>query len=89
MYINVGMANRENDPNKNGMTCFIHIAIPTSLYLFLYCVLKCVFMQVHACILYTGGLCCGCWKQVSARLQSSESLCWTMCVVELLGGHVT
>ena len=35
--------------------------------------------------MYFGGLCCGCWKQVSARLQSSESL---MCLVELLGGHV-
>ena len=42
------------------------------------------------CILYTGGLCCGCWEQVSARWQSSESLCWMKCVVELtlLGGHV-
>ena len=43
----------------------------------------------HVCILYTGGLRCGCWKQVklsvTQRWQSSESLRWMMCVVELLG----
>ena len=75
-----------NNPNKNRMTYVSH-TLP-SLHNKI-CVEVCVlFEHVHVCILYTGGMCCGCWKQVSSRWQSSESLCWMMCVVELLGGHV-
>ena len=36
----------KNNLNKNGMTCFTHIAIPTSLYR----------PHLITCIFYTGGL---------------------------------
>ena len=71
MYINVGMANRENDPNKNRMTYASHTLPYLHLFLFTFlrivlCVKVCVLLE-HVCMLYTGSVGCGCWKQVSAR----------------------
>ena len=67
--------------------CHLYIYIHYYFAANIVCVDVCVLLE-HVCILYTGGMCCGCWKQISARWQSSESLRWMMCVVELLGGHV-
>ena len=83
MYINVGMANCEKRPKQERDDIrFTHIAIPTSFYI-LFVILKCVFCwnmyQFHTqvvCATY------GCWKQASARWESSERLCWMMPIVE-------
>ena len=73
----------KNDPNKNGMTYTSH-TLP-SLHLFkLFCNIEVCVLLEHVLISYTGGVCylCGCWKQASARWQSSESLCRMMSIVE-------
>ena len=78
MYINVGgWQTVKNDPNKNGMTYASH-TLP-SLHLFtilLKCVLCWNIRTQVVCATY------GCWKQASARWESSESLCWMMSIVE-------
>ena len=88
MYINVGIM--KNDPNKNGMTIirFTRIAIPTSFYIFvLFCNIKVCVLLEHVLISYTGSVCCRCWKQASAKWQSSESLLDDV-YSGVLGGHV-
>ena len=70
----------KNDPNKNGMIYASH-ALP-SLHLFTFfkhfvILLIYVFCwNMYVLISYTGGVCCGCWRQASTRWQSSESFCW-------------
>ena len=86
MYINVGMPNREKRPQKERDDIyFTHIAIHTILFRN---DIVGVEVCVCVCILYTGGVCCGCCREATFCVRSSESLCWMMCVVELLGGHV-
>ena len=69
MYVNVGMANCEKRPKQERDDIrFTHIAIPTS-----FCTIEVRVLLQHVLISYTGGVCCGCWKQASARWQSSES----------------
>ena len=76
MYINVGMANHEKRPKQERDDIhFTHIAIPTSLHFLKPCNIEVCVLLEHVCISYTGGVCCGCWKQASAKWQSCESLC--------------
>ena len=87
MYINVGMANCvKKDPNKNGMTYASHTLPSLHLFTFkkLFCNMEVCVLLEHVLISYTG-VCTtyGCWKQASARWESSESLCWMMPIVEL------
>ena len=73
----------KNDPNKNGMTYTSHTLPSLRLFtFFIFCYIEVCVLLEHVCISYTGGVCCGCWKQAPARWQSSESLCWMMCIVE-------
>ena len=77
----------KNDPNKNGMTYASH-TLPSLTFL---CNIEVCVLLEHVLISYTGGVCYtyGCWKQASARWESSESLCWMMPIMSgVLGGHV-
>ena len=59
MYINVGMANRDNDPTKNRMTYASH-TLPFLHFLFCNIEAGVQSERVYVLISYTGGVCCRC-----------------------------
>ena len=69
----------KNDPNKNGMTYASH-TLPSLHFI---CNIEVCVLLEHV-LIHTQVVCAtyGCWKQASARWESSERLCWMIPIVE-------